>query len=83
MEYRLTHSEMFGTSIIREDGEVSTVIYPIEGSTDYEQYLIDTDGGLPMPEVEGDPSDSDILGIDLLPRRYYGLHTSSSSKPQR
>ena len=56
MEYRLTHSEMFGTSIIREDGEVSTVIYPIEGSTDYEQYLIDTDGGLPMPEVEADPS---------------------------
>lgn len=50
MEYRLTVSEIFGVSIIRQDGDLTTVIQPIAGSQEYEQYLIDTDGGLPIPE---------------------------------
>lgn len=50
MEYKLTVSEVFGTSIVRQNGDVTTVIQPIEGSPEYEQYLIDTDGGLPLPK---------------------------------
>lgn len=50
MEYKLNYSEIFGLSIIKQDGELTTIIQPVEGSVEYEQYLIDTDGGLPLPE---------------------------------
>lgn len=43
---------MFGASIVRIDDDGKEWGIPEDhANSDYKQYLIDTDGGLPVPEV--------------------------------
>ena len=53
MQYIVKTSEMFGESIIRIDDDGKEWGIPNDpANSDYQKYLIDTDGGLPMPEEE-------------------------------
>jgi hypothetical protein len=47
MEYKVVSDKC--VLRIMEDGAVSSI--PVdEGNADYQQYLVDTDGGLPLPK---------------------------------
>jgi hypothetical protein len=50
-EYEIVVSE-FGNAIIkRTDSEENISWIPVdEGNADYQQYLVDTNGGLPLPK---------------------------------
>lgn len=52
MQYQIRISQSLGAVIIRtdEDGKEWSIPEDPENS-DYKQYLVDTDGGLPIPEV--------------------------------
>lgn len=51
MNYQIVHNDFTGARIVAEDenGKVWTIPFD-ESNSDYQQYLIDTDGGLPIPE---------------------------------
>ncbi len=52
MRYEIKNHEMFGPSITGIDDNGTTWGIPMdETNSDYKQYLVDTDGGLPIPEV--------------------------------
>lgn len=54
MEYKILKTTIAGNvleNILRiNDDETETIIPINESNSDYQQYLIDTDGGLPIPE---------------------------------
>lgn len=55
MEYTLVQHELDGNLVvinIKAVNEAGDVLFiPIdEANTDYQQYLVDTDGGLPLPK---------------------------------
>lgn len=54
MKYEIRVSQSLGACIIRtdEDGKEWSIPEDSE-NTDYRQYLVDTEGGLPMPTSEG------------------------------
>lgn len=50
-KYEILMSEVLGPGLVRiEDDGTSYGIPFDEANSDYQQYLIDTDGGLPLPE---------------------------------
>lgn len=49
MQYKINKDNM-GISLVKIDDDVISFIPFDEGNVDYQQYLIDTDGGLPLPE---------------------------------
>lgn len=51
---------VYGTTVVERDTDGLISIIPIDdANADYQQYLIDTDGGLPEPPAEADaPVDS-------------------------
>ena len=50
-EYKIIMSEFLGPGLVRisEDGTSYGIPFD-KANSDYQQYLIDTDGGLPIPE---------------------------------
>jgi hypothetical protein len=53
MRYEIRVSKLIGSSIIRTDDDGKEWSIPEDpANSDYQKYLIDTDGGLPMPEEE-------------------------------
>jgi hypothetical protein len=53
IEYEIVSSELTEAKIIKRTIEDIISWIPMdESNSDYNQYLIDTDGGLPMPEEE-------------------------------
>jgi hypothetical protein len=52
MKYEIRVSKLIGLSIIRTDDDGKEWSIPEDpANADYRQYLTDTDGGLPVPEV--------------------------------
>lgn len=49
--YEIVKSDYGITTIIRKNADGSITWIPAdEGNADYQQYLVDTDGGLPLPK---------------------------------
>ncbi len=55
MNYEIKVNPLMETTIVRTDDDGKKWSIPAdENNSDYQQYLIDTDGGLPIPEVGGE-----------------------------
>jgi hypothetical protein len=51
MEYKVVESKDGVVSVMVENEDGSTIWIPTDpANSDYQQYLVDTDGGLPIPK---------------------------------